>query len=366
MNAADRAEQPRGLEVQPGDAASLAGALLLDLREPSERETGAPPLAEPASGESLEARARAHRGPVLLLCARGRRSLSAAEHLRSAGLDHVSSVAGGFEAWCAAGLPVARPAGLEPDQVERYARHLALPGIGARGQRALLDARVVLVGAGGLGSPAALYLAAAGVGRIRVIDADMVERSNLQRQVLHDDDGVGESKAASATRRLQALNPTIGVESHRQRLDADNAAGLLAGADVVLDGSDNFATRDAVNAASVALGVPLVYGAVERFTGEVSVFWPAGPGGGPCYRCLYPPVEGGEDPPDCAAAGVLGVLPGVVGTLQATEVLKLILRAGTPLTGRLLRFDALTMRFSESRVPADPACPVCKGIGAGG
>ncbi|MDX1379997.1 MAG: molybdopterin-synthase adenylyltransferase MoeB [Xanthomonadales bacterium] len=351
------------MEVPPREAVALDDALLLDLRGDEERVVGTPPGAVPVTNEELESRARGHTGPVLLLCARGRRSLAAAERLRAEGLEHTASVAGGFEAWCAAGLPVESAAGLDADQLDRYARHLALPGVGTRGQRALLDARVVLVGAGGLGSPAALYLAAAGVGYLGVIDGDIVERSNLQRQVLHDDARVGRDKARSAASRLRGLNPGIEVNAVRERLDAGNATELLSDADVVLDGSDNFATRDAVNAACVALGVPLVYGAVERFTGEVAVFWPAGPAGGPCYRCLYPPVEGGEDAPDCAAAGVFGVLPGVIGTLQAAEALKLVLGVGKPLTGRLLRFDALTMRFSETCVPPDPACPVCKGAG---
>lgn len=352
------------IEVQPRAAVAMTDALLIDMRGEDERAAGVPAGALAVSADALEDRVRGHDGPVLLVCARGRRSKEAAERLRAAGLGRVASVTGGFEAWRADGLPVTSPAGLDADQLDRYARHLALPGIGADGQRRLLDACVTLVGAGGLGSPAALYLAAAGIGRLHVIDPDDIERSNLQRQVLHDDAGVGRAKSESAAARLLALNPGIEVRASRERLADDNAARLLAGADVVLDGADNFPARDAANQACIDLGIPMVYGAVERFAGQVAVFWPAGPRGGPCYRCLYPHVEGGEAPPDCAAAGVFGVLPGVIGTLQATEALKLILGVGKPLTGRLLRFDALTMKFAESVVPADPGCPVCRGIGA--
>src|SRR5690606_33967663 len=249
---------------------------------------------------------------------------------------------------------------VDEDFHERYSRHLLLPEIGASGQRRLEAASVVVVGAGGLGSPAAFYLAAAGVGQLRLIDDDVVERSNLQRQILHTDADVGVAKVESAHTRLSALNPRVTVEPVAERLDSANVERLIAEADVVLDGGDNFPVRYLLNDACVHLGKPLVYGAVHRFEGQVSVF-DAGRERGrvPCYRCLFPEPPPPEAAPNCSEAGVLGVLPGVVGMLQATEALKLLLHVGEPLTGRLLHFDALAMRFRETRLAADPECPVC-------
>jgi molybdopterin/thiamine biosynthesis adenylyltransferase len=248
--------------------------------------------------------------------------------------------------------------GLDADSSERYSRHLLLPEVGPEGQARLGAARVVLIGAGGLGSPAALYLAAAGVGRLRLVDDDRVERSNLQRQVVHADARVGMRKTESARMALLALNPRIEIELVNERLLAANAEDCLAGADVVIDGADNFPTRYLLDAACRRLRLPLVYGAVHRFTGQVSVF-DARREDSPCYRCLFPEPPSAAEAPNCAEAGVLGVLPGVIGLLQATEAIKLLLDRGTPLVGRLLCYDALAASFRELRLGRDPACPGC-------
>ncbi|WP_298579873.1 molybdopterin-synthase adenylyltransferase MoeB [uncultured Luteimonas sp.] len=354
-------------EITPRDAGyRLAqGAVLVDVREDHERELG---MAQGALGVArAELEAAPHRylpGPdaeILLICQTGGRSLLAAEQLLRLGYQRVCSVRGGTLMWQAEGLPLTRPAGaVDEDFHERYSRHLLLPEIGASGQRRLEAASVVVVGAGGLGSPAAFYLAAAGVGQLRLIDDDVVERSNLQRQILHTDADVGVAKVESAHTRLSALNPRVTVEPVAERLDSANVERLIAEADVVLDGGDNFPVRYLLNDACVHLGKPLVYGAVHRFEGQVSVF-DAGRERGrvPCYRCLFPEPPPPEAAPNCSEAGVLGVLPGVVGMLQATEALKLLLHVGEPLTGRLLHFDALAMRFRETRLAADPECPVC-------
>jgi molybdopterin/thiamine biosynthesis adenylyltransferase len=274
----------------------------------------------------------------------------------------VRSVEGGTARWIAEGLPVEKPQ-LDADARdfnERYSRHLLLPEIGAEGQRRLEASRVLLLGAGGLGSPAAFYLAAAGVGRLRIADDDVVDRSNLQRQILHADARVGEAKVASAALALSALNPRTKIETLAERATSENVERLLDGVDVVVDGADNFPARYLLNDACVKLGKPLVYGAVQRFEGQASVF-DAGRrrGQAPCYRCLFPEPPPPESAPNCAEAGVLGVLPGVIGLLQANEAIKLLLGIGEPLVGRLLHFDALAMRFRETRLRADPDCPVC-------
>jgi molybdopterin/thiamine biosynthesis adenylyltransferase len=287
----------------------------------------------------------------------GQRSLFAADTLRQLGYEDVASVAGGYAAWLAGGLPVERST-LDADSGERYSRHLLLPEVGVAGQERLANARVVLVGAGGLGSPAALYLAASGVGHLRLIDDDRVERSNLQRQVLHADARVGMLKTESARMTIAALNPRVQVELFSERLLAANVEEALAGADVVIDGADNFPTRYLLNAACVNLGLPLVYGAIHRFTGQVSVFDPRR-ADSPCYRCLFPEPPSAAEAPNCAEAGVLGVLPGVVGTLQATEAIKLVLDRGDALVGRLLCYDALAATFRELKLPRDPDCPGC-------
>ncbi|HET7845285.1 MAG TPA: molybdopterin-synthase adenylyltransferase MoeB [Xanthomonadales bacterium] len=353
-------------EVSPREAIALVrgGAVLVDVREPDETALGSPtgarriPLGRVVA--QLVSEAAERQSTLVTICGTGRRSLRAAEALREVGFSDVRSVAGGFVRWRKDGLPEESVSALPPDARERYSRHILLPGVGEAGQLRLRAARVVVVGAGGLGSPAAFYLAAAGVGRLRLVDHDVVDRSNLQRQILHTDRGVGSPKVASAAERLRALNPEVDVETRQQRVTAANVEATIADADVVIDGSDNFPTRYLVNEACVRLGKPLVYGAVHRFEGQVSVFWPAHPSNRmPCYRCLFPEPPSAEDAPNCAEAGVLGVLPGLIGTAQATEAVKLIVGIGEPLLGRLLHLDALAMRFREVRLPRDPACPGC-------
>jgi len=356
----------RELTPQQARARQLAGAVMIDVREAHERAGG---MAEGArgvaAGDLLAAPASALPSPqqeIILICQSGRRSLDAAVALRTAGYTHLASVAGGTLAWRAAGLPLVQPlldAG-ERDFYDRYSRHLLLPQVGEAGQRRLQRARVLVVGAGGLGAPAAFYLAAAGVGRLRIVDDDVVERSNLQRQIIHADAAIGSPKVESARARLLALNPYIEVEAIAQRVTSANVDALMEGVDVVLDGSDNFPLRYLLNDACIKHARPLVYAAIERFDGQVGVF-DAGRrrGQAPCYRCLFPEPPPPEFAPNCAQAGVLGVLPGLAGVIQATEVLKLLLEIGQPLAGRLLRFDALGMRFRETRVHPDPDCPVC-------
>ncbi|PWK89686.1 molybdopterin-synthase adenylyltransferase MoeB [Fulvimonas soli] len=350
-------------EVAPAEALArqAQGALLLDVREDGERAAGTPAGALGLSRGFLELRIGQvepdRRRPILALCGSGQRSLLAAEALQRMGYAEVASVAGGFERWKAEGLPIAQGAP-DADAAERYARQLRLPQVGEAGQARLAAAKVVLLGAGGLGAPAALYLAAAGVGRLTLVDDDRVERSNLHRQVIHADARVGMPKTESARLTLAALNPRVRVETRSERLHAGNVEALLAGHDVLIDGADNFPARYLLAAASLRLQLPMVYGAVERFAGQVSVFDPRR-AGSPCYRCLFPEPPAAADAPNCSEAGVLGVLPGIVGLLQATEALKLILGIGEPLVGRLLAFDALAMRFRETRLPRDPACPGC-------
>jgi molybdopterin/thiamine biosynthesis adenylyltransferase/rhodanese-related sulfurtransferase len=353
-------------DAAPGEAYARAGegATLIDVRDAAEVAAGLPERALHVPLCELERRIERlvpdRTQHVLLICAGGRRSAEGAARLRALGYARVVSVAGGFQRWRADGLPVARAPGLADDlDVERYARQLTLPEVGLDGQRRLRDARVVLVGAGGLGSPAALYLAAAGVGHLALVDDDRVERSNLHRQVLHGDTDVGRPKIESGAARVAALNPSVHVERVQARLTAANARTLLEGAHVIIDGADNFATRYAVSDACVALGIPDVHGSVFRFEGQVTVLWPAAPERGPCYRCLYPEPPPPELAPSCGEAGVLGVVPGVIGLLQAAEALKLILRIGSPLVGRMLQYDALRGRFDEFDVPRDPGCPVC-------
>lgn len=351
-------------DVSPGEAQALvqAGTVLIDVREAAELAAGTARGAIHLPRCDVAARigtiAPDREATLLVLCESGQRSRSTADQLASLGYRDARSVAGGLVRWRREGLPTTPPRG-DLDWA-RYSRQLALPEVGEAGQRRLGAGHVLLVGAGGLGSPAALYLAAAGVGHLTVVDDDVVETSNLQRQVLHGDAGAGRPKVDSARERLLALNPGVAVAGVADRIDAANARRLLAGQDLVIDGSDNFATRYAVNEACVALGIPAVHGSVFRFEGQVTVFWPAGPGGdGPCYRCLYPEPPPPELAPSCAEAGVLGVVPGVIGLLQASEALKLLLGIGTPLVGRMLHFDALRGRFEEFEVPRDPHCPTC-------
>ena len=337
------------------------GAILIDVREDDERAAGKPagaigvPLGELA--ERIQAIVPDRATAIALSCAHGQRSLFAAALLRQMGYLRLASVDGGFVRWTAEGLPVESGA-LDADAAERYSRHLLLPEVGAAGQQRLLQSRVALVGAGGLGSPAGLYLAAAGVGTLTLIDDDKVEKSNLQRQVLHTDARVGMPKTESARIALSALNPGVRIETVAQRLRAANVESLIRDHDVVVDGADNFPTRYLLDAACRRLRIPLVYGAVHRFTGQMSVFDARG-AESPCYRCLFPEPPSAADAPNCAEAGVLGVLPGIVGLLQANEAIKLLLGIGQPLVGRLLCFDALAASFRELRLPRDPRCPGC-------
>jgi molybdopterin/thiamine biosynthesis adenylyltransferase/rhodanese-related sulfurtransferase len=334
--------------------------LLLDVREPAEREVVRIPgsLHIPLgrigqlAGLVLPDPAR----PVVTYCAVGVRSRNAAETLSAMGYQDVASMAGGIEAWQREGREAQGPDGLSPLQRQRYSRHLLIPEVGPAGQQRLLASKVLLVGAGGLGSPAALYLAAAGVGTLGIVDFDVVDLSNLQRQVLHATDRVGEPKTASAARTITGLNPDVNVVAHEAVLGPDNASAIIAGYDVVIDGTDSFDTRYALNDAAVAAGIPVVHASVYRFEGQLSVFQP---GEGPCYRCLYPSPPPPELAPNCSAVGVLGVVPGIMGLLQANEALKLLLGAGTPMIGRLLLFDALDAEFRELEVLRNPACPVC-------
>ena len=343
-------------EVEPDEARDLveAGATLLDVREPDEVAGGSPTGATRLGRGFLELRVEDEiedrDAPLLVLCLGGVRSLFAADGLARLGYTDVRAVRGGFAAWEALGLPVETPRTLDAQERERYARHLLMPEVGEAGQAKLLTSRVLLGGAGGLGSPAAFYLAAAGVGRLTIIDDDVVDRSNLQRQILHTDERVGEPKVESAARTLRALNPGVEIEAIRGRLDASNVDELVRAHDVVVDGTDNFSTRYLIGDACVAANVPNVHGSIFRFEGQVTVFAPHL--GGPSYRELYPSPPPPDLAPSCAEAGVLGVLPGVVGTLEAIETIKLLLGIGQPLVGRVLHFDALETRFDTFEVAA--------------
>ena len=354
---------PQEISAEQARAMQQAGAVLIDVREPDEHVLGVPEGARPVPRLRLEADPSAQladpSAALLLICGSGQRSLLSARALAGQGYSNLYSVSGGFGAWLAAGLPATSDAP-DTDFSERYARQLRLPQVGMAGQKQLEKARVLLVGAGGLGSPAAFYLAAAGVGFLRLVDDDVVDRSNLHRQILHTEDRIGELKVDSAACSLKALNPRTQIDSRSVRLSAENVDTLLADVDLVIDGADNFPTRYLLSDACVKLRKPLVYGAVHRFEGQVSVF-DAGrqPGQAPCYRCLFPQAPAPADAPNCAEAGVLGVLPGIIGLLQATEALKLILEVGKSLAGRLLHIDALTMCFRETRLRPDPECPVC-------
>lgn len=332
---------------------------VLDVREPDEVAVGQVPGAVTIPRGLLEMRVEAAVGdktrPVVVYCAGGNRSLVACATLMDMGYRSVASLAGGFAAWKTAGLPcVFPPSG---NSRARYSRHLRLPEVGEAGQRKLLDSRVLVVGAGGLGSTALLYLAAAGVGHITLVDADRVDITNLQRQIVHTTRNVGLPKVQSAREALHDLNPDVNVDGHTVRLDRHNAESLVAGHDVVVDGCDNFATRYLVSDVCVKLGIPNVYASVFRFDGQTSVFLPRQQG--PCYRCLYPQPPPAGLAPSCDEAGVLGVLPGLLGIVQATEALKLIVGIGRPLCGRLLCYDALDASFREFRVERNPRCPAC-------
>ncbi len=293
---------------------------------------------------------------VVLYCAGGVRSLIAGTTLQQMGYKDVISMSGGFGQWKANGYSFVQPRILSEAQEKRYSRHLLVPEVGERGQFKLLDSRVLLIGAGGLGSPAAYYLAAAGVGTIGIIDADVVEESNLQRQIIHNTKRVGQYKAESARETIEALNPDVKVITYIERLDETNVARIIAGYDVIIDGTDNFPTRYLLNDAAIMANKPVVHGSVFRFEGQLTIFKP---NEGPCYRCLYPEPPPPALAPSCAEAGVLGVLPGIIGLLQATETVKLLLGIGEPLVGRMMTYDALAGEFNELRLYRDPACPAC-------
>jgi len=293
---------------------------------------------------------------TVLYCAGGVRSAMAADTLGQLGYRKVISMAGGFNRWKDSGLPWEKPQAFSPEQAQRYSRHLLIPEVGEQGQRRLLQSKVLLIGAGGLGSPAAYYLAAAGVGTLGIIDSDVVDATNLQRQILHSTERLGQSKVDSARRTLEALNPDVRVVGYKERLTSENIDRIITDYDVVVDGADNFPTRYLLNDASVKWHKPVVHGSIYRFEGQVTVFKP---GEGPCYRCLFHQPPPPELAPSCAEAGVLGVLPGVIGTIQANETLKLLLGIGEPLIGRYLLFDALDGTFREVKLRRDPACPAC-------
>ncbi len=351
-------------EVQPLEAARAmqTGARLIDVREPSETANASPLGALRVPRGFVEMRlpeqVAALDTALYVMCASGVRSLMAAEALKALGYTNVASVQGGFGAWCQAGLTTEVPVQLSVADQARYARHLSIPEVGEAGQIKLLSSKILLVGAGGLGSPAALYLAAAGVGTLGLVDDDVVDTSNLQRQILHTQDRVGVKKVASAQKALLALNPHIQVNTHELRLSAENVEDVFSGYDLVLDGCDNFATRYLINDACVKLGLPNVHAAVFRFEGDITVYSPK-VHGGPCYRCNHPNAPPPEFAPNCAQAGVLGVLPGVMGMLQAVEALKIVLDVGKPLVGRVLNFDALKAEFFEFEAEKNSNCKVC-------
>ncbi|HET9543506.1 MAG TPA: molybdopterin-synthase adenylyltransferase MoeB [Acidimicrobiales bacterium] len=351
----------REISTAEAEAARDAdGAVVLDVREPDEYEQGAIPgsvhIARGNLESQVEGRLLDKDAPVVVFCAGGTRSAFAAETLGQLGYADVASVAGGFNKWKDEGRDWKVPSVLSPEQRNRYQRHLLLPEVGVEGQQKLLGARVLLLGAGGLGSPAALYLAAAGVGTLGIIDMDVVDESNLQRQILHNMDRIGERKVDSAKKTLTAINPDVDVVTYDMRLDAGNVVALLSQFDVVIDGADNFPSRYLLNDASLKTDTPVVHGSIFRFEGQATVFKPFD---GPCYRCMIPEPPPAELAPSCAEAGVLGVLPGIIGSIQALEAIKLILGIGDDLSGRLLAYDSLEQSFRTFKVNRDPECPAC-------
>lgn len=353
-------QQIREIDAATADDLRREGVIVVDVREQDEVEQGVVPGSVHIPRGYLESRIEdvvADRdAKIVIYCAGGVRSAFAAKTLADLGYTDVLSLAGGFNGWKSSGKQWAMPRILTPDQRRRYSRHLLIPEVGEVGQQKLLDAKVLLVGAGGLGSPAGLYLAAAGVGTIGIIDGDVVDDSNLQRQVLHTTDRVGMPKVESARIAIQSLNPDVTVIGHETRIDKDNVLEIFAQYDIIVDGTDNFATRYLINDACVLLGKPNIHGSIFRFEGQATTFIA---GEGPCYRCLFPSPPPPELAPSCAEAGVLGLLPGTIGIIQATEAAKLILGIGVPLVGRLLTYDALEMEFRELRLSRDPACPMC-------
>ena len=351
-------------EITEVDGATAQGRLdrsvVLDVREPDEYEQGAIPGAVHIPRGHLESQVEGRlpdkAEPILVVCASGFRSAFASKTLQDLGYTDVANVLGGFNRWKDEGRPWSVPRTLTPEQRNRYQRHLLLPEVGDKGQQKLLDSKVLLLGAGGLGSPAALYLAAAGVGTLGIIDMDVVDASNLQRQILHNMDRIGERKVDSAKKTLTAINPDVNVATYDVRLGADNVLDVIDGYDVIVDGTDNFPTRYLVNDASLLKKIPVVHGSIFRFEGQATVFSPYV---GPCYRCMIPEPPPAELAPSCSEAGVLGVLPGIIGSIQAMEAIKVLLGLGDPLIGRLLAYDALEESFRTFKVHRDPECPAC-------
>jgi len=350
-------------EIEPFEAAQEiedGDVVLIDTREPHEYQEahleGGRLVPPGLLGDEIAAAAPDKSARTILYCRSGNRSYKAAEKLAALGYEDVASVAGGILAWQEQGLPVVATEGMTPEQRDRYSRHTLLPEVGVDGQLKMLNAKVLLVGAGGLGAPTALYLAAAGIGTIGLVDDDVVDASNLQRQVIHSTERIGTPKTESARLTIEALNPDVEVVEHRTRLDASNILEILDSYDVIVDGADNFPTRYLLNDASVRLRKPVVSASILSFDGQVSTFVPFE---GPCYRCLYPTPPPAELAPSCSANGVLGVMAGTMGTLQANEVLKLVIGIGEPLVGRLLLYEALGTRFTELKVRRDPECPIC-------
>ena len=354
--------QIREIDTAEADVRRAAepDTVFLDVREPDEFEQGAIPGAIHIPRGHLEAQIESRipvkSTPVVVFCAGGVRSAFAAKTLGELGYDDVVSMDGGFNRWKDQDRDWRAPRTLTAEQRNHYQRHLLLPEVGEEGQLKLLDARVLLLGAGGLGLPAALYLAAAGVGTIGIIDMDVVDQSNLQRQIVHNIERIGMRKVDSAAKTLQLLNPDVTVETHDMRLDASNVIELLSQYDLVIDGADNFPSRYLLNDASLKTGTPVVHGSIFRFEGQVTVFLPHD---GPCYRCFLPEPPPPELAPSCAEAGVLGVLPGIIGSIQALEAIKLLLSLGDSLSGRLMAYDSLEQSFMNYRIRRDPNCPAC-------
>lgn len=353
-------------EVSPAEALAMqkSGAALIDVRDTDEIAQGSPTGAHRLGRSYLELRVEEAvpdmDQPLVVMCAGGVRSLFAADALKNMGYGKVHSIAGGFSRWKNEGHPFEVPQMLDADARERYARHLLMPDVGEAGQLKLLNSKVLLIGAGGLGSPSSYYLAAAGVGTIGMVDHDVVDQSNLQRQILHTEETVGLPKVESARRALLALNSKLNFVAHETHLDSSNVEEIFSGYDVIVDGTDNLATRYLINDACVKMGLPNVHAAVYRFEGQLTVFWPDyGPQHGGCYRCMFPNPPPPEMAPSCAEAGVLGVMPGTVGLLQAVEVLKILLDIGEPLVGRMLHYDALGARFTELKIKPNPNCRYC-------
>lgn len=353
-------QQIKNIDLNEANQLRREGAILIDIREADEVEQGMIDGAVHIPRGFLESRieqiATDKSAPLVVYCAGGARSVFGARALEDLGYTDVASMDGGFNAWKTATLPWSKPATFTPDQRRRYSRHFLLPEVGEAGQHKLLNTKVLLIGAGGLGSPSALYLAAAGIGTLGIIDDDIVDDSNLQRQIAHSTERIGMPKVESARAAIEALNPDVRVVTYQTRLDKENILDIFGGYDIILDGTDNFSTRYLINDACVLLGKPNVHGSIFRFEGQSTVFDPPN---GPCYRCIFPDPPPPDLAPNCAEGGVLGVLPGIIGLIQSTEVLKIALGIGSTLSGRLLMYDALEEEFRELILDRDPNCPMC-------